>query len=669
MPITIDGLVSGLDTETIVNGLLEIQQTQLDRIELKRADVLAEKAAFSSLEAQLLTFRSKVSALGRVQNNPFEKNVAAVSDETVLSATAGTNATSGIYRLTVDSVAKAHQVATQGYADADSEITQGTIELRSGAGDVTTITVDGSNNTLSGLAESINAADSDITASVIVDSSGGASPYKLLLTSKKTGTDHAITVTNNLGADSGDAVKPVLDFASPVQAAANAQVTLGSGAGAISVESSTNRFDNLINGVTLDVLNTSEGKEVTVSIGQDNEAAVTAVEDLVESFNAVMSFIDDQSRFDDVTQEGGVLLGNRSVIEIQQRLRNAVISVVPGVSNSANRLSTLGISVNDNGQLQLDRGQLNSVLSGADENISRSDLKRLFTLDAQSSNSKIDFVLGSANTQPPGTTIEVDLTQAAERASITAGSTLAASTVIGSGNKTLEVDIDGATATITLDEGTYTRQELADHLESVINGNSALSGREVSVGLSSDALTITSDAYGTTSKVKITTGTAVSDLGFTDGTEDTGRDVAGTFIVNGETESATGRGQLLSGNTDNEYTADLQLRVKVAPSDIVAGSEADLTLTRGIAATVDSILNDLLDPVDGGLKAIEDGFDEEATSLQESLERQQNLFNLQQESLIKEFVALESALSELNSTSDFLSTQLASLQATQANKK
>ena len=62
-------------------------------------------------------------------------------------------------------------------------------------------------------------------------------------------------------------------------------------------------------------------------------------------------------------------------------------------------------------------------------------------------------------------------------------------------------------------------------------------------------------------------------------------------------------------------------------------------------------------------------FDEELQSLQTSLDRQQELFNLQQESLIAEFVALESALSELNSTSDFLSTQLASLQATSNNKR
>ena len=101
---------------------------------------------------------------------------------------------------------------------------------------------------------------------------------------------------------------------------------------------------------------------------------------------------------------------------------------------------------------------------------------------------------------------------------------------------------------------------------------------------------------------------------------------------------------------------------------IVSGSEADITVTRGIGAELDAILNDMLDPVDGSLQTIDDRFDQELESLQESLDRQQELFNLQQESLISQFVALESALSELNSTSDFLNTQLASLQATSASR-
>lgn len=667
MPITIDGLVSGLDTESIVNGLLEIQQQQLDRIELKRADVLAEKSTFAQLEAQLLTFRSKVSSLARVQNSPFEKNLVTVSDESVLSATAGTSAVNGVYRMTVNSVAKAHQVATGGFADTDSEITQGTLDIRIGTGDLETITVDATNNTLSGLAESINSANIGVTASVIKDAGAGATPYKLLLTSKQTGAEQAITITNNLAADSGNAVKPVFDFGNPVQEAANAQVTLGSGGGAITVESDTNQFTNLIDGVTIDVLNSSAGQEVTLTVAQDNQTSVDAVQDLVDSFNSVMEFIDTQSAYDEATEEGGPLNGNRSVIGIQQRLRNALVSVVPGVTGEANRLSAIGVSVTDNGRLELNTSRLQNILNGNDPDVSRSDFKKLFALDAQIDSPKFSFILGSARTQPSSNPIEIDLTQAAERATLTAGTDLAASTVIDASNRTLELEVDGTTATVSLNEGTYTRQELADHLESVINSSSDLNGRQVSIGLTGDALTITSETYGRSSTVKVIDGTAVGTLGYNNNDEDIGRDVAGTFIVDGVSEPATGKGQVLSGNADNETTADLQIRVKLSPAEIVSGAEATVTVTRGLAASLDSILDDMLDPVSGGLQTIEERFDDELETLQDTLDRQQALFDLQQEALIREFVALESALSELQSTSDFVGAQLSALRGSSSS--
>ncbi|MEQ9411437.1 MAG: flagellar filament capping protein FliD [Fuerstiella sp.] len=668
MPITIDGLISGLDTEAIVEGLLEIQQTQLDRIDLKRTDVLAEKSAFSTLEANLLTFRTDVARLARVSNSVFQRQSVTSSDDAVLTATASSSAAAGIYRLTVDSVAKAHQVASQGFADADSEITQGTLEFRIGSGDLTTITVDGTNNTLTGLAETINASGADVTASIIKDANGGASPYKLLLTARDTGADKAISLTNNLGASGGSAVQPSFDFGNPIQAAENAQVTLGSGPGAITVESSSNRFNELIDGVSIDVLNTSAGNQITLTVAQNNEAAVSGVQDFVDSFNDVMEYIDGQSAYDEVTEEGGILLGNRSVISIQQRLRNTLVSVVPGLDRSANRLSAIGISVDDNGRLELDQSKLESVLNGSDPDISRADIRRLFTLDASSSNAKVSFVLGTGRTQP-ASDVQVDLTQAAEKATVTAGTPLAATTVIDSSNRTLELELDGAEATITLDEGSYTQQELADHVELLINNASDLNGRSLNVGLSGGALTLTSDTYGRSSTVKLNGGTALTDLGFTPGTEDIGRDVAGTFIVNGVSESATGRGQVLSGSVDNEYTADLQVRVKLSPSEIVSGPEADLNVTRGLAATLDGVLDDLLDPVNGGLQTIEQRFDEELQSLQDSLDRQQALFDLQQESLIAQFVTLESALADLQSTSDFLGTQLAALQPTSSSSR
>ena len=660
MPVTIDGLVSGIDTESIVEGLLEIQQLQVDRVELKRADVLARQATFSGLEASLASLRSSVSQLARVQNSPLNRFTVGISDETALSADASNSAVPGIYRLTVDNVARSHQVASQGFAEADSDINTGTLEIRIGSGELASITVDASNNTLEGLAESINSSGSGINASVIRDSSGGATPYRLLLTSSETGTEKAISVTNNL--TTGAATQPTFDFGNPVQAASDAQVTIGSGAGAISVESTTNRFDDLIAGVSVDLLNATDGNEVTITVAQDTASAADAVGNFVSSFNSVLNFIQERSQFNAESEDAGILLGNRSAINIQQQLQSAIVSVVPGVSSDLNRLSSIGITVTDKGTLDFSRSTLENVLNGNVPGNGPADVKRLFALDGQSDSAGISFVLGSSRTLPSGDTpYQVDITQAATKAALSGTTDLAASTVIDSSNRTIDLALDGATSTITLDEGTYTRQELADHVEDLINGSTDFSGRTISTSLDGDQLKITSESYGNSSSLLLSGGTALASLGFSAGAAEVGKDVAGTFIVNGEVETAVGNGQLLSGNAENANTADLQLRITLQASQVSAGVEGELSVTQGLGATLDSILDGFLDPVDGRLQTIDDSFSEQLESLQTSLDRQQASFDRQQETLIREFSALESALSQLQSTSNFVSSQLANL--------
>ncbi|MFO0978567.1 MAG: flagellar filament capping protein FliD [Planctomycetaceae bacterium] len=659
--ITISGLVSGIDTDNIVSGLLDIQQQQLDRMALRKTEVQRKQAAFSTLESRMLSLRSDAGVLGRTSSNPLTRLSVTASDSEAISATASTSAVSGVYALTVNSKAAAHQVASQGFADADAEITQGTFEIRLGSGDVKTITIDSNNATLSGLASAINSSGAGVSASIVKDSAGGSTPYKLLLTGTRTGADNAISVTNNLAASSGSATKPDLNFLSPVQAAADAEVTLGSGAGAITVSSDTNRFDDLIAGVSFELMQVSDGQQVSLTVARDTAGAVTAVQDFVDSFNAVLGYIDDNSTYNTSTNEGGVFLGNAGTIRIQQTLRSTIQDVVPGANPLANRLSAVGLSFTDNGRLQFDQSRLQDALNGEVDGVDADDVKKLFALGGESTNSGISFLLGSSRTQSSATAYGVDITQAAEQATITAASSLAASTVITSSNRTLTLDLDGKAATITLAEGTYTAQQLADHIESVINDSEDLPGREIKVSLSGSKLVLTSASYGSSSKVSITGGSAVTDLGLTTSLTDTGRDVVGSFIVDGQTEVAVGRGRVLSGDPDNENTADLQVQVTLTPSQVGSGVEGSLTVTRGLASALDQVLGDLLNVDDGLLASIDDGYTSQLDSIQASIDRQQATFDRQKESLLTQFQALETAISQMQATGNYLSSQLASL--------
>lgn len=661
MPVTIDGLVTGIDTQTIIDGLLKIQKQQIDRFAVRKSEVEQKQTAFKGVETRLLGLQLDVSKLSRSQNNTFTRQTVTVSDESAVAGTAIESAAGGVYRFTVDSRAAAHQVASQGFADPDSEITTGTFELRLGNGDLETITVDDSNNSLAGLADAINTAGGGVTANIIKDSSGGATPYKLLLTSSKTGSENSISLTNNLAASSGTEVRPEIDFGTPVQAAVDAKITFGSGAGAISTTSATNRFDNVVRGVSFDLLNPTVGQEVTITVARDTATAVDNVKSFVESFNDLVQYIDDQARYVSSTNQGGPLQGDRNVQTIKQKLYSTVLNVVPGVEQSANRLSAVGITVSNSGRLQLDSTRLQSILDGQVEDVSAADVKRLFALDGISDNSGVKFVSGSVDTKSSATPVQVKITQAAEQASLTAETSLNSSVVIGDSNNGLTVKINGIEANVTLASGTYTQQEFADLLETTLNNTSGLAGQSVSAGLVGSKLKITSDRYGSASQIEIVSGSAMTDLGMIAGQKSSGKDVVGSFRVNDIDESATGKGQILSGDSDNENTSGLLVRVSLSAADFSGETTANLTVTRGIGASLGKLLDDFLSSEDGLTSIANSGFDSQLSNLQASVDRQQAVFDRQQEQLVKQFSALESAISQLQSTSSYVASQLASL--------
>jgi flagellar hook-associated protein 2 len=656
---TIDGLITGLDTTKIIEGLTTVFRRRIELYQGQKERVAEQQTAFKSVEARLLTVQAAISRLARSQSNVFDTKSVKSSDEDLAVAAASNSAIAGTHSFRISNLATAHQIASQGFDSSSGLITQGTLQIRVGSGATTTITIDSTNNTLQGLADAINNSSSDVIATVLNDGTASLTDHRLLLTAKKTGASNAIAITNGLAADSGGAIRP--DFATTVQAAGNASIILGSGAGELTVQSETNKVDTLINGVTINLLGADPAKTVQLSIENDTKVARDSVIDFVESYNELMKFIDEQVRFDPEAKTAGVLLGDRSVSLVQDDIRLAASGVVPGINTLMNRLGALGITTNSEGRLELNQSKLDDALAGRTPGVSISDVRRLFALSGQSTHGSIQFVTGSTRTKESATPYQIDISQVAERATITATNALAASTVIDGSNNTLTIVLDGKlSGNITLASGTYTQSALAQELQAQINANSALTGQRVSVIFDTDRLTITSDSYGLASEVKVVSGTALTALGLAGSESDKGQDVVGNFIVNGAVETAVGTGQFLMGTVSNANTADLQVRVSLTASQIIEGAEASLTVTRGVASRLDAVLNRMLDPVTGRLKTINEGFQDKIEDLDETIKKQNEMLESKQQTLLRQFIAMESLVSQLKSTGEFLSAQLAS---------
>ncbi len=659
---TISGLATGIDSDAIVEELLKIRKTRIDVLTAQKQGVANQQAAFKLIEADIIALQSQATSLARSLNNVFDSRKVSSSGEDAISASATSRAAPGVYQVKVMSLAAAHQVATQGYASADAPITQGTLTLQSGSAAGLTITVDSTNNTLQGLADHINGAGMGISASIVEDATNPAARFKLLLTSTRTGVANQITVTNNLGPSADGAVNPAFDFDNPVQAAADAVVQLGTGAGAITSSSATNTVSNLVTGVTLNLKQADPSRVYTISVTRDSQAATTAVQNFVDAYNSLMDEFATQFRYSSEKNEAGLLLGNSTASSLQQSVREAVLGSVAGVNSKANRLSAIGMTVANDGKLNFDPARLQRIYSGETTDVTPNDIKRLFALDGTSSNGGIEYMLGSSKTGAPAGGIQVDITQAAERASISATNAIDASIIIDGTNDTLAARLDGRSATnISLTHGTYTRAELANLLETALNSHESLAGRVAKVGVSGDRLTIESDAFGSVSEVSITGGSAAATLGFTGSETAKGKDVAGRFIINGVEEPATGSGRLLQGAAGNANTDGLQIRVTLTASQVQPGVDGTLTMTRGLASRLDQTLGKMLDAVTGRIKIVNNGFDDKLKALQTAIDRQNKFFDQQQKKLNDQFIALETTISALQTTATFLTAQLAGI--------
>jgi flagellar hook-associated protein 2 len=654
--ISFTGLGSGIDTSKIVDGLLAPDKAAIQTLQTRQSNVSLQQQTYKALQAGLLDLQGQANNLARSVGGPFDARSVTSSDDTAIKAAASSSAVAGVYSLTVKTLAQNHQIASAGFADINTTLATGALQIKVGNGATTTINVDSTNNTLQGLANAINNSGADVTASVIND--GSATPYRLLLSANSTGAANNIQITNGL-TGSGAAIN--LDPATQtIQAAGNAQIVLGSGSSGLTINSASNTVDNVISGVTINLLKANPTTTLSLTVSNDTAGAQTAINNFVQSFNSIIDFIAQRSTYDPQTKKAGLFLGDQNAQNLQRDLTQVLNTTVPGLTGSARTLSAIGITFDANGKLAVDSNKLSQALSGQLNGVSFDDVRRLFAFTGTSTNPGVTFILAGSKTQAPSSPVQVDITSAAQQASLAGNDALASSITITSANQDVALSLNGSTTTIHLATGQYQAAGLAQELQTEINQSKDLNGSQVAVTLdSNNKLKITTQAFGSSANVTIQGGTALGDLQLSAGQSAAGADVAGKFIVNGVDEAATGSGQILTGLSGNANTDGLTVRVTLtAPAPEV---DAQLTLTRGLASSLNQTLKTYVDPTTGRLKNLNDSFQQMIDNFQKTIDFDNTLLAAKQTQLTQRFTEMETIVSQLKSTSAELTTQLANL--------
>lgn len=652
MAISTPGIGSGLDVNSIVSQLMAVERQPLTVLDKKEASYQAKLSAYGNLKSALSSFQGTVSALNAPSK--YTALTATAGDSTILSAKAFGTATPSTHTVEVTQLAQAHTLKTTFQAtNVTDPVGVGTLTFYFGTYDsvgntftpnsssgAQTVTIDSAHNSLAGVRDAINAANINVSASIVNDGTSN----RLVLTSKNSGAANSMKITVSDPTSSGLATNMSYDPTGVKNLTETSQAKdanlLVDG---VSITSATNSVAAAIQGVTLTLTKTNVGSPTTLTVARDPSGISTLVSDFVKGYNELAKTIKDLSSYDAKTQKGGVLLGDSAVRSIQSQMRAVLNTAVKDLYGNQTSLSSIGVSFQKDGTLTLDSGKLSSAISSDPVNVAG-----LFTAMGKPSDSLIQYTSSTSSTLPGS--YPIDITTIATHGNVVAAAA-AGLTITSGSNDTLGIILDGVSASVTLSAGTYTAATLLAEVQSKINGASAFTSAGIGVTLSDDGTgkyTVTSNSYGSASSVSISGNGASSLLGGSS-TDTTGVDVGGT--INGQI--ATGSGQFLTGSNG----------LKIMVNGGATGNRGTLNFAQGYAVQLGNLITSILGTngtIDSRTQGVNNSIKDignRRTTLNTRMITIEAMYR-------KQFTSLDTLISNMTKTSNFLTQQLASIQNT-----
>ncbi|WP_286807129.1 flagellar filament capping protein FliD, partial [Marinimicrobium sp. UBA4209] len=301
---------SGVNTSKLVDDLVGLQQApEEQRLETREQRIDAQISGYGLLRSAVSDLDSAVQGLAN--EDTFNAKQASISDNSLMAVNElNPDAVPGNYRVRVSQVAQSQSLASGTFASLNDEVGTGTLNLRfgdwDGSGNFTlapvaegaSIEIDDSNNSLTGLRDAINKADIGVQASIV----GQEGNYQLLLTSP-TGAQRELEITAT--EDAGALGLAQFNYNEVEQGFTQQQEGKDAilSVNGLEVTRTTNTIDDVIDGMTFDILNADPAQEISINVSEDRALAETAIRDFVEAYN---TFVNEMQRLRDTdTDEDG----------------------------------------------------------------------------------------------------------------------------------------------------------------------------------------------------------------------------------------------------------------------------------------------------------------------------------------------------------------------------
>ncbi|HEU4774222.1 MAG TPA: flagellar filament capping protein FliD, partial [Lysobacter sp.] len=319
----------------------------------------------STTTAQISAFGKLTSGLAGLQSTlaKFEGTGAslgrkvAVGTDAGFTATANTRAALGSYQISVESLATNHKLQSAAVAK-DTQLGHGSLSITVGDGEAIAVEIAEGKGSLADIRDAINAqaGGKGVTATLVRGDDGDV----LVLASTKTGTEGRMQISAS-GGDGGLGALASSGGTMHVADAGNDARVLIDG---ITHTGSSNRLDEVIDGITIDLTKARPGETFSLSLTADASPLKASMLSFISAYNTALGALRTQSAAGGENSSGAALSGDSAPRTITQSLRGAI-------SANYSQLAELGLKTGVDGSLSLDGSKFDTVIAADPEAVQR----------------------------------------------------------------------------------------------------------------------------------------------------------------------------------------------------------------------------------------------------------------------------------------------------------
>ena len=326
------------DLQQVLTRAIAIASLPLNTTQTDISNLQNQSDALNQVDTQFTALQTAISNLSNAVGTGALTPT--VSNNSVLSAQASAGALAGTYQVNVISTGSATDLLSN---DGLPTVTDPSSQSISSSSSFTltvngsTYTVNPASNSLSALAQAINSSGAAVNATVVNIGSSSSPDYRLAIQSTDLGN---VAVQLNDGTS---------DLLNTVSTGSEAQYQVN-GQPSTPISSTSDNV-TIAPGLTVNLL---AAGNATITVGQSTSAAASAISSFVTAYNAALDSLTQHHG-----QNGGALTGESIVTTLGDELHQ-----LDGYTNSSGTvqsLADLGITVDDQGHLQFNQSQFESL--------------------------------------------------------------------------------------------------------------------------------------------------------------------------------------------------------------------------------------------------------------------------------------------------------------------